>query len=55
MCRFVNRQNSDLHWSDLDKCDALASGSDSESDVEVEKQDNSWMRDSDDCSSDGND
>ena len=42
------------HWSELDECDALASeDSDSDGEVDVERQDNAWMRDSDDCSADG--
>ena len=47
-------KNEGLHWSELDECDILASeDSDSEGEVDVERQDNAWMRDSDDCSADG--
>ena len=47
-------QNEGPHWSELDECDALASeDSDSDGEVDVERQDNAWMRDSDDCSADG--
>ena len=46
-------RNEGPHWSELDECDALREDSDSEGEVEVERQDNAWMRDSDDCSADG--
>ena len=41
------------HWSDLDECDALEDDSDSEGSVAVDEEDVAYMRDSDDCSSDG--
>ena len=47
-------KNEGPHWSELDECDVFPKeDSDSEGEVDVERQDNSWMRDSDDCSADG--
>ena len=47
-------KNEGPYWSELDECDAFATeDSDSDGEAEIEREDNAWMRDSDDCSADG--